>query len=72
MFKFKNNILRIALFFSFLLGFCVPPLVLAQSSATLDRIISQIEALYPPVEGYIISVEGSGLTLDLKRGMAVK
>jgi len=72
MFKFKNNILKVAVFFSFLLGFCIPSLALAQSDVTLDRIVSQIEALYPPLEGYVISVEGSGLTLDLKRGMAVK
>ncbi len=50
----------------------LPGLAFAQSDATLDRIVSQIESLYPPLEGYVIAVEGSGLTLDLKRGMAVK
>jgi len=70
--KFKNKALKAVIFASFLLGFYIPTLALAQSDATLDRIVSQIEALYPPVEGYVISVEGSGLTLDLKRGMAIK
>jgi hypothetical protein len=50
----------------------LPGLAFAQSDATLDRIVSQIESLYPPLEGYVIAVEGSGLTLDLKRGMSVK
>lgn len=49
-----------------------PRLAPAQSDAVLDRIVSQIESLYPPLEGYVIAVEGTGLTLDLKRGMAVK
>ena len=72
MYKFKIKILKAAVFASFLLVIIFPCLALAQSDATLDRIVSQIEALYPPLEGYVISVEGSGLTLDLKRGMAVK
>ncbi len=50
----------------------LPGLAFAQSDATLDRIVSQIESLYPPLEGYVIAVEGSGLTLDLKRSMDVK
>jgi len=70
--KFKSKTLKAVIFAGFLLGFCIPTLALGQSDATLDRIVSQIEALYPPVEGYVISVEGSGLTLDLKRGMAIK
>ena len=44
----------------------------AQSSASLDRMVSQIESIFPPLEGYVIAVEGSGLTLDLKHGMPVK
>ena len=44
----------------------------AQSSASLDRLVSQIESMFPPLEGYVIAVEGSGLTLDLRQGMAVK
>ena len=70
--KLKGKTLKVALFASFLLAIIFPRLALAQSDATLDRIVSQIEALYPPLEGYVIAVEGSGLTLDLKLGMAVK
>ncbi len=44
----------------------------AQSSASLDRMVSQIESLFPSLEGYVIAVEGSGLTLDLKQGMPVE
>ncbi|MBL7021687.1 MAG: hypothetical protein ISR86_14285, partial [Nitrospinaceae bacterium] len=40
----------------------VPGNALAQSSASLDRMVSQIESLFPPLEGYVIAVEGSGLT----------
>ena len=49
-----------------------PGNALAQSSASLDRLVSQIESMFPPLEGYVIAVEGSGLTLDLRQGMAVK
>ena len=49
-----------------------PGSALAQSSASLDRLVSQIESVFPPLEGYVIAVDGSGLTLDLKQGMAVK
>ncbi len=50
----------------------VPGVALAQSSASLDRMVSQIESMFPPLEGYVIAVEGSGLTLDLKQGMPVE
>ncbi|MBL4665468.1 MAG: VCBS repeat-containing protein [Nitrospinaceae bacterium] len=68
----KQNFLKTFLIAIILLAATTPRLTFAQSDATLDRIVSQIEALYPPLEGYVIAVEGSGLTLDLKRGMAVK
>ncbi len=68
--KLKNKILKTSLIVIFLMVSVGP--AFAQSDATLDRIVSQIESLYPPIEGYVIAVEGSGLTLDLKRGMAVK
>jgi hypothetical protein len=50
----------------------LPGNTLAQSSASLDRMVNQIEALFPSLEGYVIAVEGSGLTLDLKQGMPVE
>ena len=68
----KRNILKTFLIAAISLAAFLPGLAFAQSDATLDRIVSQIESLYPPLEGYVIAVEGSGLTLDLKRGMAVK
>jgi len=70
MYKSNINFLKTFLSAVILLTGTFP--ALAQSDATLDRIVSQIESLYPPLEGYVIAVEGNGLTLDLKRGMAVK
>lgn len=68
--KFFRAFIFITLFFALtLIG---PGNALAQSSASLDRMVSQIEALFPPLEGYVIAVEGSGLTLDLKQGMPVE
>ena len=55
-----------------LITLILPGNALAQSRASLDRMVSQIEDLFPPLEGYVISVEGSGLTLDLKQGMPVE
>ncbi|MBC8282310.1 MAG: VCBS repeat-containing protein [Nitrospinae bacterium] len=70
MHKAKNNILKA--FLIAVIFFTGTTSAFAQSDATLDRIVSQIESLYPPLEGYVIAVEGNGLTLDLKRGMSVK
>jgi hypothetical protein len=68
------NFLRISIFKAFFVALIliVPGTALSQSSASLDRMVSQIESLFPPLEGYVIAVEGSGLTLDLKQGMPVK
>jgi len=70
--EINSKILKICIFTFFLLAITIPNYALALSNTTLDRIVSQIELLYPPLEGYVIEVEGTGLTLDLKRGMAVK
>jgi hypothetical protein len=35
----------------------VPGNALAQSSASLDRMVSQIESLFPSLEGYVIAVQ---------------
>ena len=64
-----NILLKISLAIALLLA---PVNTFAQSSASLDRLVSQIESLFPPLEGYVIAVEGTGLTLDLKQGMPVK
>ena len=70
--KFNSKILRKSIFTFFILTITNPNYALALSSTTFARIVSQIESLYPPVEGYVIAVEGNGLTLDLKHGMPVK
>ena len=57
MLNFKNKVLNAAIFACFILVITIPCFALAQSDATLDRIVSQIEDLYPPVEGYVIAVE---------------
>lgn len=43
-----------------------------ESVASLDRLVNQIDSMFPPVEGYVIFVDGETLTLDLKQGQAVK
>lgn len=43
-----------------------------ESNASLDRLVGQIESMFPPVEGYVISVDGDVLTLDLKQGQAIQ
>jgi len=42
-----------------------------ESPAALKRIVSQIETLFPPLEGTVIAVDGETLTLDLKLGQPV-
>ncbi len=42
-----------------------------ESSASLDRIVSQIESMFPPTEGVVLSVEGDTLFVDLKQGQPV-
>ncbi len=37
----------------------------------IERMVSQIETLFPTLEGYVLSVEGDRLAIDLKRGQAV-
>ena len=70
--EFNSKILRILIYTFFLLTITISNYALALSNTTLDRIVTQIESLYPPLEGYVIAVEGNGLTLDLKQGMQVK
>ncbi len=67
----KASIFCIA--FSLLL--LAPVTALAQqgeSDASLDRLVGQIESMFPPVEGYVIAVDGDILTLDLKQGQAIQ
>ena len=59
---------RISITLLIALFLMAPGNAMAQSSASLDRLVSQIESMFPPLEGYVIAVDGSGLTLDLKTG----
>lgn len=40
----------------------------AETLSSIDRIVSQIEAMYPRVEGLVVSLEGGDVLLDLKEG----
>jgi VCBS repeat protein len=44
----------------------------SESASSLDRLVGQIESMFPPVEGVVISVDGDTLTLDLKQGQAIQ
>ncbi|PIQ95793.1 MAG: hypothetical protein COV67_12960 [Nitrospinae bacterium CG11_big_fil_rev_8_21_14_0_20_56_8] len=43
-----------------------------EGAAGLDKIVTQIEHMFSPVEGYVISLDGDKLILDLKQGQDVK
>ncbi|SVD15593.1 uncharacterized protein METZ01_LOCUS368447, partial [marine metagenome] len=45
---------------------------LAASGESLDRIVNQIDSMFPPLEGVVVSVDKQILTLDLKQGQPVK
>jgi hypothetical protein len=45
---------------------------LGSSFDSLDRIVNQIDSMFPPLEGVVISVDRQILTLDLKQGQPVK
>ncbi len=48
-------------------------IALGQSpDSALDRIVNQIETMFPPVEGYVVAVEGDKIILDLKEGDPIK
>ena len=46
--------------------------VLGASFESLDRIVSQIDSMFPPLEGVVVSVDRQILTLDLKLGQPIK
>jgi len=46
--------------------------ILAASVESLDRIVSQIDSMFPPLEGVVVSVDQQILTLDLKQGQPIK
>ncbi len=42
------------------------------SVESLDRIVSQVDSMFPPLEGVVVSVDRQILTLDLKQGQPIK
>ncbi|MDH5761976.1 MAG: VCBS repeat-containing protein [Nitrospinota bacterium] len=42
-----------------------------ERSPGIERMVSQIETLFPVLEGYVLSVKGDRVAIDLKRGQAV-
>lgn len=74
--NFIMTIKKSPIFFILLLLFILPSNSVfaqqAESVASLDRLVSQIDSMFPPVEGYVISVDGDTLTLDLKQGQAIE
>lgn len=62
--KFKIRLAALILFLAI-----APALARCEeSSPSLDRMINQIESMFPLTEGYVVSVEGPTLFLDLKQG----
>ncbi|MCH8312916.1 MAG: VCBS repeat-containing protein, partial [Nitrospinae bacterium] len=73
---FAMKIKKVSVFFIALSLLLLSPVAVfaqqGESNASLDRLVSQIESMFPPVEGYVISVDGDILTLDLKQGQAIQ
>lgn len=73
---FAMIIKKISIFYIALsLSLLFPVTLFAQqgeSDASLDRLVGQIESMFPPVEGYVIAVDGDSVTLDLKQGQAIQ
>jgi len=45
---------------------------LSASDASLSRIVAQINSMFPPMEGVIVSIDENNLILDLKQGQPIK
>ena len=65
---------KLKIWITFALLFCFAGVAPAgaASDASLDRMVTQIESLFPPMEGVVVSVDGKILTLDLKLGQPIK
>lgn len=57
--------------FGFLL-WCLIALTPAHAATGLDRLVRQVEGLFPPLQGYVLKVNGSKVLIDLKQGQPVK
>jgi len=45
---------------------------LGASDASLNRIVAQIDSMFPPVGGVVVAIDKQTLTLDLKKGQSIK
>jgi len=57
--------------FGLLLWFLIA-LTPAHAATGLDRLVRQVEGLFPPLQGYVLKVKGSQVLIDLKQGQPVK
>jgi len=48
-----------------------PTLLADNKAAGVERMVRQIEALFPVLEGYVLSADGNQVAIDLKRGQDV-
>ena len=46
--------------------------LLGASNESLNRIVNQIDTMFPPLEGVVVSIDRQILTLDLKQGQPIK
>ncbi len=59
--------------FTLLFGAAGPGLAQASSDTSLDRIVTQIESMFPSdTDGLVLSVDADTLTLDLRLGQSIK
>jgi FG-GAP-like repeat len=67
----------IGLFFKFCIPLITFLIVFSQDAPAdnrasgVERMVRQIETLFPVLEGYVLSVEGNRVAIDLKRGQSV-
>ena len=63
---------KLKIWTTFALLFCFAGVAPAGASdASMDRMVAQIESLFPPMEGVVVSVDDQILTLDLKLGQPI-
>jgi len=49
-----------------------PAPLLGATNESLNRIVNQIDKMFPPLEGVVVSIDRQILTLDLKQGQTIK
>ncbi|MBQ09349.1 MAG: hypothetical protein CMD96_06125 [Gammaproteobacteria bacterium] len=73
--RFMKNKPKIIFLTTLLLSLLTAQVSFAQDQelqSGIERIVSRIDSLFPSVEGYVVSVEGDELLLDLKQGEPIK